>query len=81
MCLLAEILHRRGATEKAKELLIDCLSKLASEIREAKNEMQQSRARQMYRVYREAYLKLFPDGASELEAKGLPENPSRGGQE
>lgn len=79
MCLLAEILHRRGATEKAKELLVDCLGKLAGEIREAEDESQLSRVRQLYGTYRETYLKLFPKGASELEAKGLPENPGRSG--
>ncbi|MFM7562122.1 MAG: hypothetical protein ACKO81_03700 [Planctomycetota bacterium] len=69
MGLLAEILHRRGETQQAKELLLDCLSKQSSEARQSPH------VRKLYGVYRGTYLKLFPNGGAELEAKGLPENP------
>lgn len=77
MGLLAEILHRRGETQQAKELLLDCLSKQASEARKAGPPEQSAAVRKLYGVYRETYLKLFPNGGAELESKGLPENPSR----
>ncbi len=78
MSLLAEIWQRRGEIDKAKELLVDCLVKLTAEARAAKYEGALLRATEQYQVHRRTYLRLFPEGAAELEAKGLPENPTAG---
>ena len=76
MSLLAEIWQRRGEIDKARETLVDCLHKLAAEARSAKYEGTLLRATEQYKAQRGTYLRLFPDGAAELEAKGLPENPT-----
>lgn len=78
MSLLAEIWHRGGEIDKARELLVDCLVKLTAEARAAKYEGALLRATEQYQVHRATYLRLFPEGAAELEAKGLPDKPTAG---
>lgn len=73
MSVLAEIWQGRGEVDKARELLLDCLHKLTDDSRAAKYEEAKRRAAELYRQHRATFLRLFPEGAAALEAKGLPE--------
>lgn len=66
MPLLAEIWHDRGESQRARDLLLDCLRKLAKSIQEDDYEYQREELEQVFEQYRSTYLKLFPDGAAEL---------------
>ena len=72
---LAEILLQRGEQARAKSALIDCLKMLSSDIRDAESEQERAELLECYRYQRAAYLRLFPDGAEELNQKKLPETP------
>ena len=71
MSMLAEIRHRRGETEAAKQLLIDCMQKLVAEFRESKYRSDQELFAGDFRHHRATYLRLFPDGEAELSKQGL----------
>ncbi|MFO0915868.1 MAG: hypothetical protein U0795_23115 [Pirellulales bacterium] len=66
MTLLAEIWHERGEPRRARDLLLDCLRKLAKDIQEGDYDYQQEEMKRVFEQYRSTFLKLFPDGAAEL---------------
>lgn len=72
---LAEILQQRGEQARAKSALIDCLKMLSWDIRDAESEQERAELLECYRYQRAAYLRLFPNGADELNQKKLPETP------
>jgi hypothetical protein len=76
MSLLAEIWHQRGETQKARELLVDCLQKLVKEIQESEYDSDRKMHAKQFRHHRSTYLRLFPNGESELAELGLPAEPN-----
>lgn len=72
---LAEILQQRGEQARAKSALIDCLKMLSWDIRDTESEQERAELLECYRYQRAAYLRLFPNGADELNQKKLPETP------
>lgn len=73
MSLLAEIWNSRGEEERARELLVDCLRKLITEIQESKYESDRQMLAGKFRHHRTTYLRLFPGGESELMELGIPD--------
>lgn len=72
MSWLAEIWHDRGEVEETRELLIDCLRKLVSEIEESKYNSDRKQYAEEYQHHRSTYLRLFANGEEELGAAGIP---------
>jgi len=72
MGLLAEIWCRKGRRAEARSLLLECLKGLVAQSRG-----QTGSDRRLYEHWfqnqRGTFLKLFPDGAAELAANGVPE--------
>lgn len=75
MSLLAEIWHGRGEQEQAKELLVDCLQKLVTMIKESKYNSDRETYAEEFRYHRATYLRLFPGSEQELAKLGLPASP------
>ncbi|MBL8811255.1 MAG: hypothetical protein JNM43_13855 [Planctomycetaceae bacterium] len=72
--LVAEVLQKKGEDRKAKDLLIQCMTELASRIREG-SYSDINYLLEPYQLHRAAYLRLYPQGQAELNRKGLVENP------
>ena len=75
MSFLAEIWHRRGEAERARELLIGCLQKLATEIGRSKYNSSRESFAEVFRLHRATYLRLFPGGEVELAKLNIPVEP------
>ncbi|GAA4454526.1 hypothetical protein [Novipirellula rosea] len=75
MSQLAEIWHSRGETQRAKELLLECLQKTLLEIQHSKYNSDKQMFADEYRHHRTTYLRLFPAAESELVDAGVPESP------
>jgi hypothetical protein len=72
MGLLADIWHVRGATDQARELLIDCMKKLLAEIKESKYPSDRTMFAKEFQNHRSTFLRLFPDKESDLSDLKLP---------
>ncbi len=70
MSLLAEIWHRQGREKEANDLLIDCLRKLHEEGQTAKGSDKEL-FEDWYQHHRESFLRLYPDGESQLNSLGI----------
>jgi len=75
MSTLAEIWHGRGETGRANELLIACLRQLLTEMKESKYASDRKRFAEDFDHHRSTFLRLFPNGESELKQLGIPESP------
>lgn len=80
--IYAEVLQKRGEEEKAKDLLIRCMTELAGRMKDDRVGPLRQRPRQNsklfltpYQAHRTAFLKLFPQEKAELTRRGLVENP------
>lgn len=73
MNLLAKIWSKRGEIRKADELLIDCLKKLMIDFGKSDYETDQQRCEERFQSYRSTYLKLFPEGKSQLAKESIPQ--------
>ena len=75
MSFLAEIWHERGETNRARELLVDCMRKLLTEIRESKYNCDRKMFAEEFQHHRSTYLRLFPNSVTELAKLGIPPDP------
>ena len=75
MSMLAEIWHGRNETQRAGDLLIDCMRKLLAKIRESKYNSDRKVFAEELGTHRATYLRLFPNGESELADRGIPADP------
>ncbi len=75
MSLLAEVWHRRGNVQQARDLLINCLRGMVKTIQECKYNSDRGIFAKTYRHHRATYLRLFPAGEQELAALGLKPEP------
>ncbi|MEW4564731.1 HEAT repeat domain-containing protein [Bremerella sp. JC770] len=72
MSMLAEILHGRGETTEAHDLLIECLQETRQDFQESEFLSDRQMFAESYQGHRETFLRLFPDGEAELVQKKLP---------
>jgi len=75
MSLLAEIWNDRGEAEHARDLLVDCMRRLITEIQESKYNSDRKMFVKELQHHRSTYLRLFPDGENELAKLGIPAEP------
>ncbi|WP_254508713.1 HEAT repeat domain-containing protein [Anatilimnocola floriformis] len=75
MSRLAELWHSRGETDRARELLLDCLRKTAVHIQESKYNSDRDMFAAEYAVHRATYLKLFDNDEEGLLAQGIVVDP------
>jgi hypothetical protein len=75
MSQLAEIWFDRGDRRQASELLVDCLQKLVTKIKESKYNSDRATYAKEFQHHRSTYLRLFPEGEGELSKAGLPLDP------
>jgi len=75
LSLLAEIWHDRGEKERARGLLIDCMRKLAAEIKKSDFESTRKSFSDTFHHFRNTYLRLDPNGEEELAKSGISCNP------
>jgi hypothetical protein len=73
MSLLAEIWHDRGEVDRARELLVDCMRKLAAEIKTSKYNSDRKRFAEEFQHHRSAYLHLWPGTENDLQKRGIPD--------
>lgn len=72
MSMLAQIWHKRGDDQQARELLMDCLKQTRKDFQESEYLSDRKMFAESYQGHRETYLRLFADGEAELEQEGLP---------
>lgn len=75
MSRLAEIWHRQGKADAARALLIDCLQKLASEVRSSKYLSDRKMCQEDFQIHRDTFFRLFGGGEDELKRAGVPAMP------
>ncbi|MDA7980885.1 MAG: hypothetical protein MPJ50_19195, partial [Pirellulales bacterium] len=75
MSMLAEIWYNRDKQNAASDLLIDCLRKTVAEIQETKFISDRQMLADQFHLHRSTYLRLFPDGESDLTEQGLLDGP------
>ena len=75
MSMLAQIWFDRGEIIEARELLIECLRKIVTEIEESKYNSDRQMFADEFRHHRSTFLRLFPAGESELAELGIPADP------
>jgi hypothetical protein len=74
MDALAEIWIGRGETLQAHDLLLECMQKLVTDIKEGENELEREGAAKMFQQHRVTFLRLFPNGEKELQELGIPQD-------
>ncbi len=72
MSMLADVWHRRGDEQQARELLIDCLTQTRDDFQESEYRSDRKMFAESFLQHRATYLRLFPGGEAELEAQDLP---------
>lgn len=72
MSKLAEILHQKGHTRRACELLIECLCKTADEFNSSKYDIDRQISADRYQEFRDTFVRLFPEQEGDLAARQLP---------
>jgi hypothetical protein len=75
MGLLAEIWHARGETDRARDLLIDCLRGLIKQIKASRYNSDRRTFTEQFQHHRSTFLRLFPNGQPDLQKLGIPETP------
>ena len=75
MSLLAEIWRNRGDGDRARELLLECMRRLLSEIKESEYNSTRDTFAGEFQHHRSTYLRLFPNGETELTEAGIPADP------
>lgn len=72
MSLLAEIWNGRGESNQARQLLLNCIRKLAADIEESKYNSDRKTYAEELLHHRSTFLRLFPDGEGELAKLDIP---------
>jgi hypothetical protein len=77
MADLARIWHRRGDAAKAKELLLDCMTKSKSAMIDSEFPDERDRLTAHIELLRTTFLELFSDGEVTLKERGLAEEAAQ----
>lgn len=75
MSTLAKIWHERGESQKAQELLVDCLRKMVTEVQESEYNSDREMFTQEFHEHRATFLRLFPGSEQQLRELGIPDEP------
>lgn len=73
MDMLAEIWVGRGETMQAHDLLLECMQKLVTDLKEDEDNLEREASGKTFQQHRATFLRLFPDGEKELKELGIPE--------
>ena len=76
MSLLARLWHEHGKADQARDLLLDCLTGLTQEAKEATGSDREL-FEEWYQNHRTTFLHLFSGGNESLKGAGLPETTLR----